>query len=179
MTEAPDPGLVEGAASSAAKTDLLTIAAVGALAYIVQDFTHELLGHGVGSWLFGAHPYRVSAIYLLYHGDLPAGASRWVASAGSLVNFLEALICWLVLRCGGLRNPYWRFFLWTSLVLDLFAEGCYMALCPVFGDWSVVKRDDGSSQWAYKGKPVYTYAKDTAGKATGDGVGGVWHLVAE
>jgi len=47
------------------------------------------------------------------------------------------------------------------------------------GDWSVIKRDDGSAQWAVKGKPVYTFAKDTAGKATGDGMGGVWHLVAE
>jgi len=46
------------------------------------------------------------------------------------------------------------------------------------GDWSVVKRDDGSAQWAFKGKPVYTFAKDTAGKATGDGVGGVWHVLA-
>ena len=36
------------------------------------------------------------------------------------------------------------------------------------GDWTVVTRDDGSKQWAYKGKPLYTYAKDTAGQpATG------------
>jgi len=47
------------------------------------------------------------------------------------------------------------------------------------GDWSVVKRDDGSAQWAFKGKPVYTFAKDTAGKATGDGMGGVWHVVVQ
>ena len=36
------------------------------------------------------------------------------------------------------------------------------------GDWTVVTRDDGGKQWAYKGKPLYTYAKDTAGQpATG------------
>jgi predicted lipoprotein with Yx(FWY)xxD motif len=36
------------------------------------------------------------------------------------------------------------------------------------GDWSVVARDDGAKQWAYKGKPLYTFAKDTAGQpATG------------
>jgi len=45
------------------------------------------------------------------------------------------------------------------------------------GDWTVVKREDGSSQWAYKGKPLYTWVKDKeAGKAGGDGVGGVWHI---
>jgi predicted lipoprotein with Yx(FWY)xxD motif len=45
------------------------------------------------------------------------------------------------------------------------------------GDWAVIVRDDGSKQWAYKGKPVYFWAKDQkAGDRTGDGVLGVWHL---
>jgi len=44
------------------------------------------------------------------------------------------------------------------------------------GDWSVVTRDDGSRQWAYKGKPVYYWVKDTKpGDRTGDGLNGVWH----
>lgn len=45
------------------------------------------------------------------------------------------------------------------------------------GDWSVIARDDGASQWAWRGKPVYTYAKDGPEKATGDGLGGVWRLI--
>jgi predicted lipoprotein with Yx(FWY)xxD motif len=45
------------------------------------------------------------------------------------------------------------------------------------GDWTIVTRDDGSKQWAYKGKPVYTWAKDTKpGDVTGDGVNNVWHI---
>lgn len=45
------------------------------------------------------------------------------------------------------------------------------------GDWTVVTRDDGSRQWAYKGKPVYFWAKDQKpGDRTGDGVNGVWRL---
>jgi predicted lipoprotein with Yx(FWY)xxD motif len=44
------------------------------------------------------------------------------------------------------------------------------------GSWSVITRDDGSKQWAYKGRPVYYWVKDkAAGDKTGDGVGGVWH----
>ena len=36
------------------------------------------------------------------------------------------------------------------------------------GDWSVVTRDDGSKQWAYKGKPLYTWVKDQkAGRQDG------------
>ena len=47
------------------------------------------------------------------------------------------------------------------------------------GDWSVVTRDDGGKQWAYKGKPLYAFAKDTkAGDVTGDGVNNVWHIAA-
>lgn len=29
------------------------------------------------------------------------------------------------------------------------------------GDWSIVRRDDGQQQWAYKGRPLYTWIKDT------------------
>lgn len=43
------------------------------------------------------------------------------------------------------------------------------------GDWTVVTRDDGSKQWAYKGKPVYTFARDTAGAAA-TGVSDNWPL---
>jgi len=45
------------------------------------------------------------------------------------------------------------------------------------GDWSVITRDDGSKQWAYKGKPLYYWAKDQkAGDRTGDGFNNVWHV---
>lgn len=45
------------------------------------------------------------------------------------------------------------------------------------GDWTVVTRDDGSKQWAYKGKPLYTWIEDKKpGDVTGDGVNDVWHL---
>ncbi|MNH42286.1 Secreted repeat [compost metagenome] len=44
--------------------------------------------------------------------------------------------------------------------------------------WSQIKRDDGSMQWAYKGKPVYTFVKDKkAGDMTGDGMKDVWHVI--
>lgn len=45
------------------------------------------------------------------------------------------------------------------------------------GDWTVVTRDDGAKQWAYKGKPVYFWAKDAKpGDRTGDGFNKVWRL---
>jgi predicted lipoprotein with Yx(FWY)xxD motif len=45
------------------------------------------------------------------------------------------------------------------------------------GDWSIVTRDDGSRQWAYKGKPVYYWSKDgKPGDRTGDGFNNAWHV---
>ena len=48
------------------------------------------------------------------------------------------------------------------------------------GAYSIVTRDDGSRQWAYKGKPVYTYKADQkAGDRTGDNFKDVWHIIKE
>ena len=46
------------------------------------------------------------------------------------------------------------------------------------GDYSVVTRDDGARQVAYKGKPLYFYKADQkAGDRTGDNFKDVWHIV--
>ncbi|WP_295003965.1 hypothetical protein [uncultured Dechloromonas sp.] len=44
------------------------------------------------------------------------------------------------------------------------------------GDYSIVNRDDGKKQWAFKGKPLYYWNKDQKpGDRTGDGFNNVWH----
>lgn len=58
---------------------------------------------------------------------------------------------------------------WPALIADTGAAN--------MGDWTVITRDDGGKQWAYKGKPLYTYAQDKkAGDMVGEGKGGVWHM---
>ena len=45
------------------------------------------------------------------------------------------------------------------------------------GDYSLVVRDDGKKQWAFKGKPLYYWVKDQkAGDRTGDGFNNLWRL---
>ncbi|MDT8990640.1 hypothetical protein RQP54_07145 [Curvibacter sp. APW13] len=45
------------------------------------------------------------------------------------------------------------------------------------GDYSIVVRDDGKKQWAFKGKPLYYWVKDTKpGDTTGDGFNKVWQV---
>jgi len=52
------------------------------------------------------------------------------------------------------------------------------------GEWTLVDvvDKDGAARkmWAYDGWPLYFWIKDTKpGDTTGDGVGGVWHVVKE
>ena len=58
---------------------------------------------------------------------------------------------------------------WPPLVAD--------AGAMADGDWSLVKRDDGQQQWAYKGRPLYLWTKDQApGDTKGDGMANnIWH----
>ena len=82
----------------------------------------------------------------------------------------------------------------TLYIFDKDAAGSGKSMCngpcannwpPLFamdgdtasGNYSIVNRDDGKKQWAFKGKPLYFWAKDMkAGDRTGDGFNNVWHV---
>lgn len=63
---------------------------------------------------------------------------------------------------------------WPAVTGSPFAEtGGQLA-----GKLGAITRPDGTVQATYDGSPLYTYAADTgAGQASGDGEGGVWHVV--
>jgi predicted lipoprotein with Yx(FWY)xxD motif len=48
------------------------------------------------------------------------------------------------------------------------------------GSFTIITRQDGSKQWAYKSQPLYNFSGDAkAGDANGDGLnlnGGIWHV---
>jgi predicted lipoprotein with Yx(FWY)xxD motif len=49
-------------------------------------------------------------------------------------------------------------------------------MAPSGADYSVIQRDDGGRQIAYKGKPLYYWAKDVKpGDKMGDGFNQLWH----
>ena len=65
----------------------------------------------------------------------------------------DCLKAWTPLQAGGLAKPV--------------------------GDWSTIRRHDGGSQWAYKGRPVYTFAGDRKpGDADGMYLDPRWHVAA-
>ena len=62
--------------------------------------------------------------------------------------------------------------LWPPVIVSADAE-------PV-GAWTFVTRPDGTSQWAYHGEPVYTYAKDVfPGAMVGEKASGSWDVLYE
>jgi predicted lipoprotein with Yx(FWY)xxD motif len=45
------------------------------------------------------------------------------------------------------------------------------------GEYSIIKRPDGSMQWAHRGKPLYLWSKDSKpGDTMGDGFKDLWHV---
>ncbi len=53
------------------------------------------------------------------------------------------------------------------------------ATAKATGDYSIITRTDGARQWAFKGQPLYFFAKDAKpGDKVGDGVlNGAWKVV--
>ncbi len=45
------------------------------------------------------------------------------------------------------------------------------------GDFTLVTRDDGNKQWAYKGKPLYTFGYGETPPPTDKETQGQWHIV--
>jgi predicted lipoprotein with Yx(FWY)xxD motif len=59
---------------------------------------------------------------------------------------------------------------WPPVTADGYAQE--------YGRMSLVSRTDGQRQWAYDGRPLYTYSEDSMnGDVNGDNVGSVWHVV--
>lgn len=48
------------------------------------------------------------------------------------------------------------------------------------GEYTVVMRNDGKAQWAYKGKPLYFWPEDTEpGDKFGDEKNGLWRVIGK
>ena len=116
--------------------DRLTVIAVAALACILQDVLHEGVGHGLASYVLGAHTITLSTV--AEDSDI---TSQWIDAAGTLVNLAAAAGFYLALRVlrGG---PTLRLFLVLCLAGNLFTGTGYFLFSGVFGfgDWQQVIR---------------------------------------
>ena len=116
------------------------------------------------------------AVALLTSGTIVGAANAQTAPAG--VHTVNGALA------DASGKPLYTF-KWDTMVGMSHCDGpCAKAwppLCPAgakpAGPWTIIERGRGVNQWAYKDKPLYTYAKDIAGKpGTGETPGGNWTL---
>lgn len=115
---------------------------------------------------------------------LALGASLWAAGCASMTSEPAKVADGVLVGANGM----------TLYTFDRDAAGSGKSVCngpcaqnwpPLMaaadakpmGEWTVVTRDDGARQWAYKGKPLYFWVRDQkAGDRTGDGFNNAWRL---
>ncbi len=126
------------------RVNILTVAGLAALAYVVTTAAHEGLGHGGMCVLGGGHPNGWSAYYFDCDArDRPDWVFRAVAAAGSTVNLLLGLLCGGLLSArlaqAGKRGA-WTVFLWLMFTINLFDWAGYFMFSGIagLGDWGEV-----------------------------------------
>jgi hypothetical protein len=127
------------------RDDFWTVVAVAAVACMLQSVLHEGLGHGGVAYLSGAHFITLSTV--AENADVD---SKWILSAGTLVNLIAGAVFWMLLRWKG-YSPVMRFFLVVAMAGNLFTGTGYFLFSGVanFGDWAGVIHGL-QPQWAWR-----------------------------
>lgn len=130
---------------------LLTAFAVGALCWIVLMVGHEVVGHGGACVSLGGDALYVDAMYFKCSELTPLWKDQLYRAAGSLLNLLIAVVCWLSLR--KLRRPtgWLGYFLWVSVLINLLQAGSYVAFGRFIHpgmDWPMIIQAGAPGPWA-------------------------------
>ena len=126
------------------ETDLLTIASIGILAYILGNIIHEGLGHGGACLITGGRPLLITAVNMECSAD-----NRFVTASGSLMNAVAAALFFLLTRIA--RSPHLKYFAWLSMTVNMLSTAGYLAFSGIggFGDWAMfIQRF--TPQWAWR-----------------------------
>ncbi len=118
--------------------DLLTILAVGIISFVINNVLHEGLGHGGACLLVGGTPLALSSAHFDCNMAAVSDAGiRFIAAAGTLVNFLFVFIFWLAFKNLKVKSPIGRYFLWFIMSGSYFVAAGYPLFSGVIGvgDW--------------------------------------------
>jgi hypothetical protein len=118
------------------KDDALTLAALGIVAFVLADVTHEGLGHGLAALAVGATPVMLTTCYFNSSGSL----SRWIPAAGGIANVVAGLLSVMALRLLRSSGADLRYFLTLVVAFNLLFAASYPAYSGIaaFGDWAAV-----------------------------------------
>lgn len=121
--------------SAITKDNVVTLAALGALAYGLSMFTHEAIGHGSVCALAGGHTVMLSA-----WGERCSIQPWGIEAAGPGVQFGAGLLAWLLLHMMPTRMTMLRAGSLFFMAYCLFVSSGYVLMSGLtgFGDAAVV-----------------------------------------
>jgi hypothetical protein len=114
----------------------LTLAALGIVAFVLADVTHDALGHGLAILAFGSKPVLLTSCNIDYTG----ATTRWIPAAGGIANLVIGFVALLAVRLNWKASPQLRYFFVLGASFNLFFAAGY----PIasgrarFGDWAAV-----------------------------------------
>jgi len=124
--------------------DLLTVTAIGLVAYAASNVAHEAVGHGAACVALGGKPNVLSSVHFDCSEEaISALARRGVAAAGTIVNFIAGAIGLVAFKATNpVRKPHISYFLWFFTTLNLLMGAGYFLFSGVgnIGDWVDVAR---------------------------------------
>ena len=154
------------------KTDKFTAGSIGIVTYLIADFSHEALGHGIACLALGGKVAQLTSTYVECTVDAPA-----VTAAGSVVNVLAGVVAFGILALARHGLGVWsRYFFWLLGTLNLLVAGGYLMVSPLFGfgDWFVFS-ERMSYPWPWKiGLTVLGVGIGLVGARSGGRALGAW-----
>jgi len=136
-----------GATPSAmlSSTDLPTLAAVSALAYVVAVALHEHGGHAAACALLGSHPKEMGAFYVeCDNAQLSGLRIRMVALAGPLASLATGTVALALLHIRSPRSNIAYYFTWLLGCLGLMSAAGYPLFSGVSGLGDLGTTQDGA-----------------------------------
>ena len=114
--------------------NLLTVLAIGVIAYVGETVGHEFLGHGSMCMLGGGHITALAPLWM----QCSVHTTSMVA-AGPALNFVAGGLCAAILRMRK-RSDLLGYLLWLSCAFNLLVACGYLIVggATTFGDWGVV-----------------------------------------
>lgn len=132
--------------------DLITVAAIGILAFVCTDLAHEVVGHGIGLLIAGGRSGMFTTTRLIYESQLPNPSWRIFDIGGPAGNLIWAGFCFLAQRLIRQEASRMRMFLWSSMSFSMFWEFGYLMKCGVSGRGDGMALIEGlKPAWVWRG----------------------------
>ena len=122
------------------KIDLPTLVAISAVAWILVDVSHEIIGHAGVALLLGIPVTTVSTTAAVIERHLVPSitACRLISAAGTLANLVGAVAALIVLGRCKRANPGTRYLLWLYATFSWIVAAMNLVSLTVMGggDWA-------------------------------------------